>query len=153
MNLGGKQLEFKISEILAARFSEANKVTDKPVQEDFSFVLNKLNDGNLAARLHNLIGEISDMGKRITKHMDINDLKDYRRMVTNFINEVVTNSHEFSRENFLDRRGRHRVYGIVRMINKDLDDLAQELLKVEKDHLAILEIIDEIQGLLLDIMV
>jgi len=146
-------LELKISEILANRFNEINKAAEKPVQENFSFVLNKLNDGNLAARLHSLIGEISEMGKKITKHMDINDLKDYRRIVTDFINEVVTNSHEFSRENFLDRRGRHRVYGIVRMINKDLDDLAQELLKVEKDHLAILEKVNEIQGLLMDIMV
>ena len=146
-------MEVKISEILAARFSEQNKVAEKPVQEDFSFVLNKLTDGGLAARLHSLIGNISEMGKRITKHMDIGDLKEYRRMITDFINEVVVNSHEFSRENFLDRRGRHRVYGIVRMINQDLDELAQELLKTEKDHLAILDKVNEIQGLLLDILV
>lgn len=146
-------MELKVSEILAARFSEANKVSKEPLAEDFNFVLNKLTDGTLASKLHGLIGEISERGKRIARHMDINDLKDYRRMVTDFINEVVTNSHEFSRENFLDRRGRHRVYGIVRMINKDLDDLAQELLKAEKDHLAILELVNEIQGLLLDIFV
>jgi len=146
-------MEVKISEILASRFSEANKVPDKPVSESFDFVLNKLSDEGLAARLHTLIGEISDMGKQLTKHMDIGDLKMYRTMVTNFINEVVTNSHQFSRENFLDRRGRHRVYGIVRMINRDLDDLAQELLKTEKDQLAILGKVDEIQGLLLDIMI
>ena len=146
-------MELKISEILSARFSEANKVTDKPIQEDFSFVLNKLSDSNLASRLHGLLGDISEKGKQITRHMDINDLKDYRKMITDFINEVVTNSHEFSRENFLDRRGRHRVYGIVRMINKDLDELAQELLKSEKDHLAILDKVNEIQGLLLDIVI
>ena len=146
-------MELKISELLAARFSEANKVAEKPIQEDFSFVLNKLSDGVLASRLHSLIGEISDMGKRVARHVDISDLKEYRRMVTEFINEVVINSHEFSRENFLDRRGRHRVYGIVRMINKDLDELAQELLKTEKDHLAILSKIDEIQGLLVDIII
>ena len=146
-------MDMKISEILAARFKEANKTSEKPVNEDFSFVLKKLNDGTLAAKLHSLIGSITDKGKKITRHMDINDLKDYRRMITEFINEVVTNSHEFSRENFLDRRGRHRVYGIVRMINKDLDELAQELLKTEKDHLAILEKVNEIQGLLLDILI
>ena len=146
-------MEVKISEILAARFSEQNKVVEKPIQEDFSFVLNKLTDGSLAARLHSLIGDISDMGRRLTRHMDIGDLKQYRHMITEFINEVVINSHEFSRENFLDRRGRHRVYGIVRMINQDLDELAQELLKTEKDHLAILDKVNEIQGLLLDILI
>jgi len=146
-------LELKISEILATRFSEANRVDAKPIEENFSFVLSKLSDGSLVSRLEHLIGEITERGKRLTRHMDIGDLKEYRKMVTSFINEIVTNSHEFSRENFLDRRGRHRVYGIVRLINKDLDDLAQELLKVEKDHIAILALIEEIEGLLMDILV
>ena len=68
------------------------------------------------------------------------------------MNEVVTHSHEFSRENFLDRRGRHRVYGIVRLVDKNLDDLARELVKDEKDNLTILNKVGEIQGLLLDIV-
>ena len=67
------------------------------------------------------------------------------------MNEVTAHSHEFSRENFLDRRGRHRVYGIVKEVDKSLDDLAQELLKDEKDNLAILNKIDDIRGMLLDI--
>ena len=67
------------------------------------------------------------------------------------MNEVTANSHEFSRENFLDRRGRHRVYGIVKEVDKSLDDLAQELLKDEKDNLAILGKIDDIRGMLMDI--
>ena len=68
-----------------------------------------------------------------------------------FLNEVVNRSHKFSRENFLDRRGRHRVYGIIRLVDETLDELAGELVKDEKDHLGILEKIGEIQGLLLDI--
>jgi len=145
-------VDIKISEILANRFNEANKV-EKPVNDDFSFVLNRLSDESLASRLHGLIGDITERGKKIARHVNIQDLKDYRRLITDFINEVVTHSHEFSRENFLDRRGRHRVYGIVRLINQDLDDLAQELLKAEKNHLAILDKINEIEGLLLDIFI
>ena len=63
----------------------------------------------------------------------------------------MNRSHKFSRENFLDRRGRHRVYGIIRLVDETLDELAGELVKDEKDHLGILEKIGEIQGLLLDI--
>jgi len=69
------------------------------------------------------------------------------------MNEVVSNSHKFSRENFLDKRGRHRVYGIVKLVDKNLDDLAQELLKDEKNHLNILGRIDEVRGLLLDMII
>ena len=58
----------------------------------------------------------------------------------------------FSRENFLDRKGRHRVYGLIRLIDSNLDELARELVKDEKDHIAILSRIGEIRGLLLDIL-
>ena len=78
-------------------------------------------------------------------------MKHYRGLVKEFLNEVVTRSHVFSRENFLDRRGRHRVYGIIRLVDENLDQLAQELMKDEQDHLAILNKIGEIRGLLLDI--
>ena len=73
-------------------------------------------------------------------------------LIKDFLNEVVTRSHKFSRENFLDKRGRHRVYGIVKLVDQTLDELATELLKDEKDHLVILGKIDEIRGMLLDII-
>ena len=41
--------------------------------------------------------------------------------------------------------------GIIRVIDKELDELAEELVKDEKDAIGILGKIDEIQGLLLDI--
>ena len=78
-------------------------------------------------------------------------MKKYRSLVKEFVNEVVNRSHKFSRENFLDRRGRHRVYGMVKLVDKNLNDLAEELVKDEKDHLSILGRVDEIRGLLLDI--
>ena len=143
----------KVSEMLAARFNEANAVEKRSAQEDFRFTLNRLSDEGLAERLQGLIGEIASQGRRVAQHMDFGELKVYRGLITDFINEVVTHSHEFSRENFLDRRGRHHVYGIVRLVNQDLDELTQELLKKEKDSLLILDKIDEIHGLLLDMIV
>lgn len=43
------------------------------------------------------------------------------------------------------------MYGIVRLVDAKLDELAQELVKDEKDNLNILSKIGEIRGLLLDI--
>ena len=146
-------MDIKISDVIAARFKEQTPVKEKVTQADFNFTLNKLSDDGLAKRLNGLIGEITAHGKRLADHMDIKDMKHYRSLISDFINEVVTHSHEFTRENFLDRRGRHRVYGIVKLVNQDLDDLAQELLQKEKDHLAILNKTDEITGLLLDMVV
>ena len=146
-------MELKVSEVLAAKFKEAELTERVKSESDFSFTLNKISDEKLTERLSSLIDDITLQGKRLGEHMDIRDMKQYRSLVKDFINEVVTHSHEFSRENFLDRRGRHRVYGIVKLVDKNLDELAQELLKSEKDHLSILDRTDEIRGLLLDIIV
>ena len=83
--------------------------------------------------------------------MDVRDMKRYRGLIKEFMNEVVNRSHKFSRENFLDRRGRHRVYGMVKLVDEKLDELAQVLVSGEKDHIDILNRVDEIRGLLLDI--
>ena len=146
-------MDLRVSEILQKTLGEAglNKPTAK--HEEFSFTLDKLSEVGLKDRLAVLIDDINIQGERINRHMDIGDLKHYRSLISDFINEVVTHSHEFSRDNYLDKRGRHRVYGIVRVINKELDDLAQELLKSEKNALTILDKTGQIQGLLLDLIV
>ena len=118
----------------------------------FKFTLSSaISDAQLQARVEELMKDITLQGTRIAEHMDIRDLKRYRGLVREFLEEVVYRSHKFSRENFLDRRGRHRVYGIIKLIDENLDALASELVEDEKDHLSILSRIGEIQGLLLDI--
>ena len=64
-----------------------------------------------------LLSDITAQGNRIAQHMDIRDMKKYRGLIREFMNEVVFRSHKFSRENFLDRRGRHRVYGLIKLID------------------------------------
>ena len=99
-----------------------------------------------------MMEDITMQGKKLGKHVDVRDMRRYRKLIQEFMNEIVNRSHKFSRENFLDRRGRHRVYGMIKRVNAALDELAQELMKDEKDHLLILDKIDEIRGLLLDIL-
>ncbi len=126
----------------------------QPAKTDDSFkftLVSHIENSELQEKLSGLMKDIEEQGSKIAKHMDIRDMKRYRNLVKEFMNEVTANSHAFSRENFLDRRGRHRVYGIVKAVDKSLDDLAQELLKDEKDNLAILNKIDDIRGMLLDI--
>ena len=125
-----------------------------PAQTDGNFkftLISTIGEAALAEKLSGLLEEITGQGEKIKKRRDITDMRKYRSLIKDFMNEIVNRSHKFSRENFLDRRGRHRVYGIIRLIDENLDSLAEELMKEEKDHLAILGKIDEIKGMLLDI--
>ena len=144
-------MDLKVNDVSGVTQTQEVNQT-KPTDDGFKFTLaSAIDDAELKEGLSGLMDEITEQGKKISEHMDIRDMKKYRGLVKDFMNEVVNRSHKFSRENFLDRRGRHRVYGLVKLVDKNLDDLAGELVKEEKDHLAILGKVDEIRGLLLDI--
>lgn len=144
-------MDIKVNQLQQLTQMEAPKNVTAS-NEDFKFTLiRNIEEDKLQEKLTSLMKDIEEQGAKIAKHMDIKDMKKYRSSIKEFMNEIVSRSHEFSRENFLDRRGRHRVYGIVRQVDKNLDELATELLKEEKDNLAILGKIDDIRGLLLDI--
>ncbi|RKM53833.1 DUF327 family protein [Butyrivibrio sp. X503] len=144
-------MDIKINNISpTTQIPEPEQVKD--TAGDFKFVLtSKLEDTGLAERLNMMMQDIVQQGQRISKRNDIKDMQRYRVLIKDFLNEVVSRSHEFSRENFLDRKGRHRVYGIIRQVDDELDALAQELVKDEKDNIGILAKIGQIEGLLLDI--
>lgn len=133
----------------------ANVTENQPVQQtndEFKFTLmSKISEEDLQTKLVSLMSEITEQGERIAKKKDIKDMRRYRSLIKDFMNEIVSRSHVFSRENFLDRRGRHRVYGIIRLVDENLDELAKELVKEQVDNITVLQKIGDIRGLILDI--
>ncbi|MBR6308358.1 MAG: YaaR family protein [Lachnospiraceae bacterium] len=144
-------MDIKINQITGAnQVYDSTKVPE--TSEEFKFMLmSKISEEDLQARLTTLMEEITMQGERISKKKDIKDMRKYRSLIKDFMNEIVSRSHSFSRENFLDRKGRHRVYGIIRLVDETLDELAQELMKEQKDNITILQKIGDIRGLILDI--
>ena len=101
--------------------------------EDFKFTLmSSLEEEGLQARLSLMMEDITMQGKKLGKHMDVRDMRQYRKLIQEFMNEIVN--------------------GMIKRVNVALDELAGELIKEEKDHLGILAKIDEIRGMLLDIL-
>jgi uncharacterized protein YaaR (DUF327 family) len=146
-------MDIKVNQVIQPTQITDTNQANAPADEAFRFTLmSAIEEEGLQERLGLMYEDITMQGKKITKHMDVADMKRYRTLIKEFMNEIVNRSHKFSRENFLDRKGRHRVYGIIRRVDETLDELAQELMKDEKDHLAILAKVGEIRGLLLDIL-
>lgn len=144
-------MDIKVNQINKPLQAE-QPVQQQPADGTFKFTLvSHIEEQELQTRLTSLMEEITMQGNKLVRHRDVKDMKKYRGLIKDFMNEVINRSHSFTRENFLDKRGRHRVYGIVRLVDEKLDALAQELVKDEKDNLSILNMIGEIRGLLLDI--
>ena len=145
-------MDIRVSDVSQVQPQEGVKQS-APVDDTSKFTLAAaVDDADLQEKLTNLLNDITTQGKLLSEHMDIRDMKRYRGLVKDFLNEVVNRSHKFSRENFLDRRGRHRVYGMIKLVDEQMDELASALVQDERDHLDILNKVDEIRGLLLDII-
>ena len=117
----------------------------------FSTHLKKLETVNFEEKIKVLADKIQSQGKKLEKKADIRDLKIYKQLISEFLGEAVSNAHSFTKKSFLDRRGRHRVYAIIKKVNEELIALTEEVLKGEQDNISILKKLDDIRGLILDL--
>ena len=93
-------MEIKVEQTGSAEAVNMERQVKAP-DDGFKFTLiSHIEEGELKEKLSGLMEEITAQGKKISTHMDIKDMKKYRSLVKDFMNEVVTHSHEFSRENF-----------------------------------------------------
>ena len=118
----------------------------------FRRTLSDLSQTEHASQLSDLAARIDEQGERLVKRADINEFEKYRALVRSFLDEVVSNGYEFSRENSLEARGRHRFFATVKTVNKTLDEMAKDLLEQQADNLSLLGQVDEIRGLIVDMM-
>ena len=109
-------------------------------------------DGDFRNRLKNLLERIDIQAEKLSERLDIAELKRYRSLVTEFIDISVRHSSEYQREHTLDGRGRHRIFGIIKKIDVELETLTREVLKSQKDYIGVLAKLEDIRGLLVDII-
>ncbi len=145
-------MDIKVNQISKAQMPEAVRPQEN-TDDSFKFsLISKIEEQDLQEALKTMMNEITMQGEKIKKRKNIQDMQKYRGLIKGFLNEVLNRSHQFERENFLDRRGRHRVYGIIRLVDENLDKLAAELVKDEQDNITIMNTIGEIRGLLIDLL-
>lgn len=119
---------------------------------DFQGQLRQAGYENYKGKLEQLAQKVFEQGKVVEKRMSIEELLIYKRLVSEFMNEFLSNSHKFLKQSVLDRRGRYRVYSIIKKINQHLDQLAEDMLSSQKDNLKVLKRLDDIKGLILDLL-
>jgi uncharacterized protein YaaR (DUF327 family) len=126
---------------------------DGDERDEFSKKMDARRDaGGFRERLKSLLERIDDQAVRLSERLDIAELKRYRTLVTEFVDITVRNAARYEKEHTLDGRGRHRVFGIVRKIDQELENLTQEVLSRHKDNIGVLAKLDDIRGMLVDIM-
>lgn len=147
----------KVNDILNSN-SKAIDLNSKPssvkreyIGSSFHDELRSADELTVKQRLDKMLEGINQQAERLSKNIDIKEVLAYKRLISEFLKETVSSMVKFSKSNFLDRRGRHRVYALVKKVDEELEGLTKDVLAKEKDNIKILKRIDDIRGLILDV--
>ena len=132
----------------------ANKIEKKesiPAESiSFTEVMGKKREEVLYAKMTKMMQDIEDQGKILSTSQTVEDLKKYKKLVKEFLDDAVNNGLKLEEQRGFNRRGRTKVYKIVKEVDKKLIDLANSVLDKEKNGLNILNLVGEIKGLLIN---
>lgn len=117
----------------------------------FQEVMSKGRSEIVYEKLTKMVEEIEDQGKKLAENRTVDELRKYKKMVKQFMEEAVNNGLKLEEQRGFTRRGRTKVYKIVKEVDRKLIDLANDVLNKEKSQLDILNQVGEIQGLLINL--
>lgn len=135
----------------AARSNPGQSVQSGSAQISFAQQLSQLSDAQFEAHYADLVNAIFKQGENIVKRADMREFVRYREMIRQLLNETVSNGFAFRKFRKFDARGRAKTFALIDKINAKLEELMNELLSKEADHIRLLRSIDDIRGLLVDL--
>jgi len=111
-----------------------------------------LSEARYQSYIQQLVGTIAEQGERMAKRADLSEFHRYREMIRKLLDETVSNGFAFKKYRKFDMRGKNKTFAVIQCINDKLDEILQALLAEEADHLALLSTVDDIRGMLVDLM-
>ncbi len=118
----------------------------------FSRHLSELSESRYQVYISQLVGTIAEQGERMAKKAELSEFHRYREMIRKLLDETVSNGFVFRKYRKFDSKGRSRTFAIIQCINEALDEILGNLLASETDHIALLNTVDDIRGMLVDVL-
>jgi|GEM_PF-1675840 len=108
--------------------------------------------GQLNERIDKALARIDELGARLGQTITMADLKQYKQAIAALMRDLTTNTVQVKTQMEWDSQAwEHRTLVTIRRVNEELEKLTEMVVSQEKDHLAILDKIGEIKGMLLDV--
>lgn len=125
---------------------------DKPLESiSFQEVMAKGREKINQEKFSKLLQEIDEAGKILAESRTVEDLRRYKQLVKELMNDVVKYGVALEERRGFNRRGRTKIYKIITEVDKKLLQITDEVLKKESRGLSILDLVGEIKGLLINI--
>jgi len=102
-------------------------------------------------RLSRKMQEIEEQGKRLGDTQSVENLRKYKKLIKDFMDDAVKNGLQLEEHRGFNQRGSAKVYKLVKEVDKRLLDLTNAVLDKEQKGIDLLGMIGEIQGMLVNI--
>jgi uncharacterized protein YaaR (DUF327 family) len=123
-----------------------------PHAKSFDSFLNDSQYRSMNEELASMMEDIKRQGERLAKRTNLGELLRYKRMISQFLDISVNKMLKLKRKDYIDGSGRHHIYAVVQKVDQNLEALTQEVLSSQRDQLVVLSYIDDIRGLLMDLI-
>ncbi|MGE5577112.1 MAG: YaaR family protein [Syntrophothermus sp.] len=102
-------------------------------------------------QLDELLALLDLQAGRLKDKRDLAELYRYRDLVRRFLDIIVKEAYNVHEETGFNRRGRRKLFLLVKKVDTALEELAETVLKAQAGSLELLAKLGEIRGLLVDL--
>jgi len=130
-----------------------NEATNKQIQpRSFADVMVQQDADRTQEQLQQKLQDIHRQGDRLARVMTVRELKIYRQMIKQFLEDTIRRGVVLKEVKGFDRRGRIKRYKLLDEIDATLVSMAEDLLDSEQGRIDLLNRIGEIRGLLINLL-
>ncbi len=101
--------------------------------------------------LNQKMKEIENQGSKLVESRTVDNLRKYKKLVKEFLNDVVKNGLQLKEERGFNQYGSSRLYKLVKEVDRKLVDLTDTVLNKEVKGLDLLGMVGEIKGMLINL--
>lgn len=113
-----------------------------------------LNDSEVERRRQacdRILKQIETEAEELKKSLSPEGVKRYRKLVSAFMKEALSQSYELNQENHWDQSGNRKTFVTVKKVNQVLEEMMDAVVNKEKRQIDLVAKLDEIRGLLIDL--
>ncbi|TDF91615.1 YaaR family protein [Paenibacillus piri] len=119
--------------------------------KSFSDMMQQQDERASEEQLQRILQQISMQGDRLAKSMTVRELRQYKLLVKQFLEETARRGVQLRDTRGWDRRGRAKRYKLLEEIDKQLLTMADDMLQYEQGRIDLLHKIGEIRGMLINL--
>ena len=103
-------------------------------------------------RIQSVLEGMEALSSELLSRIDLGAFEHYLNQMRDLLSDIARNAYALTTEHVMDFRGRQRILSAIDVIDQKLSDLAAEILESNSDKLEYLSKVDEIRGLIMDVL-